>query len=160
MLDVVSAGPQSVIAVGGRLVVSMTLRPPTVESVGRFRELVIDRATEAGAGICSIIVPAAKRPALDAAVRAEIGKTFAVLMPNLTGTAIWIRRRSFVGALQRSLVTAMVLSIRGRAPTTVVSTAEAAATWFAQQDASLAEEVYDWIDPIERFITAFDPRPA
>ena len=155
-----SDGPQSAIAVGGRLVVSMTLRPPTVESVIRFRTLLLARAREVEDSICVVIIPGARRPALDHDVRREIRETWQALASVVTGAAIWIRRGSFVGALQRSLVTAMMLAIRRASPTQVVASASEATAWFASLDAALGAQTARWTALLDEFVADRDRAPT
>ena len=104
----------------GRMIVTVTTKPPTGDSIGRFVAW-LDRATQTANGpLVGVIIPSAERPGFDAEARDAARQMWARFEDSLGAVAVWIRRESFVGALQRSLVTAVLMIRRAN----IVSSAQ------------------------------------
>lgn len=141
-------------AVGGqgRLFVVITLQPPTVESLGRFRRCMTRRHEVVGEPLLGVIALGSRRPSLDAAARESILEVWNDLGKRMQGRAVWIRRDSFAGAIQRSLVTGLLMVRRPPMLTDVVTTATDAVALLAKAEPSLDADVRArWSAELDRF---------
>ena len=74
----------------------------------------------------------------------------------MEGCAVWIRRGSFAGAIQRSLVTGLLMVRRPSMVTDVVTTAEEAVSLLAKADPTLdADTRASWAVALDRFASEF-----
>ncbi len=146
------------VAASGRLIVVITLAPPTADSVARFSECLYSRREEVGVPLLGVIVLASPRPALDRGGRAAILNLLADVSRLLGGCAVWIRRGSFVGAIQRSLVTGLMMMRRLPIETDVVASAQDAMGVLARADPALSHEVLDqWRASMLEFVDEHAP---
>ncbi len=113
---------------------------------------MLRRHGEVGESLLGVIIPAASRPGLEDGSRDTIIEVWSELIETLQGCAVWIRRDSFIGALQRSLVTGVLMLKRPSIVAGVVATAADAVSVLARAepsiDPSLAEQ---WAGVLERF---------
>lgn len=140
----------------GRLFVVMTLQPPTVESLDRFRRCMVARHEAVGEPLLGVVTLGSRRPSLDPAAREAILDVWADLCRRMQGCAVWIRRDSFAGAIQRSLVTGLLMVRRPSILTEVVTTAEGAVSLLAKAEPSVdANTRARWSAGLERFASEF-----
>ena len=141
----------------GRMIVTVTTKPPTGDSIGRFVAW-LDRATQTANGpLVGVIIPSAERPGFDAEARDAARQMWARFEDSLGAVAVWIRRESFVGALQRSLVTAVLMIRRVNIANRVVGSAGDAIDFLG---VAPEFERAAWTLDLTAFATAHDPRNA
>lgn len=108
-----------------------TRRAPSPESTERFVGALRNHAARHpdGEQLFLLVALGAKRPRLDAAVREaiiaawrEMGSRYAV--------AMWARRKSFAGSLQRSFITALALLRIAKTPMRLISSYTGAIDFF------------------------------
>ncbi|MEM6295347.1 MAG: hypothetical protein AAGA54_29005 [Myxococcota bacterium] len=141
----------------GRMIVAVTTRPPTGDSIGRFVSWLEQAKPAADGPLVGVIVPSAKRPAFDAEAREAARQMWSSFEGNLHGVAVWIRHQSFIGALQRSLVTAVLMIQRANIPNRVVASAAEAIDVL---DVTAENERAAWAMDLNAFAMAHDPRNA
>ena len=111
------------VGVAGPLFVVVTLQPPSKASVLRFRACLLAHRRTVGVPLLGVVVPNAPRPRLNAEGRQAILDLWQELSQQLLGCAVWIRRDSFIGAAQRSLVTGLLMVRRPAIVADVVANA-------------------------------------
>ncbi|MCR9164060.1 MAG: hypothetical protein ACE37F_01830 [Nannocystaceae bacterium] len=140
----------------GRLFVVITLQPPTVDSLERFRRCIVARHDAVGDSLLGVVTLGSRRPSLEAGARQSVLDIWAEVRPRMHCCAVWIRRDSFAGALQRSLVTGLLMVRRPQMPTDVVATAEGAVALLARAEPSLdADTQAQWSTGLEAFASEF-----
>ncbi len=140
-LQMLVVDSQLAIAGLGRLFIAATLAPPSAASVERYRRCLLERRQAIGAPLLGVFVPAATRPGLDADGRAAILRMWGELEGQLEGCAVWIRRQGFIGAIQRSLVTGLLMVRAPAIVTEVVSSADEAVQVLSRLDPALSSRV-------------------
>lgn len=141
-------------AVGGReqLLMVATLQPPNPASIARFRRCLLERRAAVGERLLGVVLPAAPRPRLDADARRALLELWGDLGIHLLACAIWIRRGSFIGAFQRSLVTGVLMARQAPIATGVSATAAEAVDVLARVEPSVDPTTRrDWTSVLERF---------
>lgn len=135
-----------------RLFVVATLQPPTAASIRRFERCLLQRRADLDQRLLAVVIPAAPRPALDPESREAMLRVWDDFMIHVQGCAIWIRRGSFVGALQRSLVTGILMARRIPIVADVTASAEGAVSVLARAEPSLDPNTRAvWRASLERF---------
>jgi len=77
---------------------------------------------------------------------------------RVQGCAVWIRRGSFIGALQRSLVTGILMARRAPIVAEVVASSEAAVGVLARVEPSVDPKTQEvWRSVLERFAAEHTP---
>jgi len=129
----------------GRLVVVSTRRAPSAASTERFatglrRHAAIHPDDER---LFLLLALGAERPRLDPDARTALVNVWRDPGHRYT-LAIWARRQSFAGAIQRSLITALSLLRVNEAPMRVVDGYAAALRWFEniEPDAAAAHQAW------------------
>lgn len=141
-------------AVGGlgRMFVVATLQPPTRASVKRFRGVVAAYHERVGERLLGVVIPASPRPRLDADGREMILEIWSDMVGRMDGCAVWILRRSFAGALQRSLVTGLLLVRPVPIESGVASNAaDAVAVLERAEPSTTPNQRAVWTSALERF---------
>lgn len=133
----------------GPLALVVTRQPPTAESMNAFREFLHELAADHPNAIYLLVALGARRPRLEEEVRQAIASLWREL-GEAVNVAVWVRRGSFAGALQRSFITAVsMLRIRDT-PTKVVTSPDGAFDWFLSLDVGLAEHAGTWRELVEQ----------
>ena len=140
----------------GRLFIVVTLQPPTVESLDRFRRCVVARHQAVGEPLLGVVALGSPRPSLEPGARESLLEVWEDLGRRMEGCAVWIRRGSFAGAIQRSLVTGLLMVRRPSMVTDVVTTAEEAVSLLAKADPTLdADTRASWAVALDLFASEF-----
>lgn len=140
----------------GNLVVAVTREPPTAGSV---RELVrvVDASRASGAERVTIVfAPRARRPSLAAEARQAILKHWGRLEANLASCVVLFNPSGFVGAIQRSLVNAVVNMRRSPIPVKIGTDYDDAAKFIVSHDPRLSPAT-DLGVAVRRFVEHHEP---
>lgn len=143
---------RSFLARCGPLVIAITRRPPVVEGIRKFGNLIRDATKESAAGAYVFVALGADRPRLDEEVRKEIVVLWRELGEAMN-VAVWVRRGSFAGALQRSFITAVSLLRVRSTPLKVVSGPDGAYGWFLSLNPELERHGDEFHAAVQRGLT-------
>ncbi|MCA9598202.1 MAG: hypothetical protein KC776_33045 [Myxococcales bacterium] len=135
-IELVTEDPAYAFGVLGNLVIAVTREPPSERSVRELARVVGERHATHG-DVSLLVAPRAARPTLSQDARRAILSSWEQLEPRITCCAVLFRATGFVGAIQRSLVTAVMNLRKSTLPVRATSLPLEAAEFITRYDASL-----------------------
>ena len=148
------------VAIGSidNVLVVVTREPPTLYGIRTVIEESRALLESHPDGFVLVVAPRAKQPRLSSEAGEALKSGWRSLDERMLGAGIWIRSDGFTGALQRSLVTTVLLMRRTRAPTKVVGNALDLAQWIGHTAPIKGRDPVTLKRALEQFVSASEPK--
>lgn len=155
--DTIKDDLQSYIGTSGPLMVAITRRPPTTDSLEAFRDALRKHSAAYPEQMLLLVALRSKRPRLSNSGRMKIVDMWGEFGGRIA-VGVWVGGQSFARSLQRSFITAVSLIRVRDTPFRVVSTGAEAMNWFIELQPQYADLVPGWKAAIATFVEDEDAR--
>ncbi len=155
--EIVKDDLQSFIGTSGPLMMAVTRRPPTTESLDSFRDALRKHSAAYPDQMLLLVALRSKRPRLSNSGRTKIIDMWGEFGGRIA-VGVWVGGRSFAKSLQRSFITALSLIRVRETPFRVVSEGSDALEWFSELQPRYRDLVPGWKEAVTALVEREDAR--